>query len=216
MRGMTEKVMPESQSLSSFERWERQVNQDDEFPWYYRTSENGRLSVRAWERLPDHPEWAVMAWFEVDEQDEVILVDLSVHSAGLFPPKGGLTVDVWRSVRTLTLHTKVRGWLSMPLGVSPLPAMSRDKAGRLRRPGRRGRPDKDYAEIAAEYVEAMANSEAPVKHLAAKLNYGEQTIRALLHEARERDLLTDASKGKAGGQLTEKARRMLGMPERDS
>ena len=79
-----------------------------------------------------------------------------------------------------------------------------------RRPGRRGRTDRFYAEIAAAYVQVMdAESLHPVKDVAERMNYSRARIRDLLGEARRRGLLTGTSRGRAAGRLTDKARRAL-------
>lgn len=76
------------------------------------------------------------------------------------------------------------------------------------KPGRRGRPDRFYAELAADYCSALGSA-TPVKDLAEAVNYSESQIRSLLYEARRRDLLTETPSGKAGGSLTDKARELL-------
>jgi hypothetical protein len=79
------------------------------------------------------------------------------------------------------------------------------------RPGRRGHPDVFYAELAAAYVEKLAKgSRRPVADLAS----GHRHLSAaraseLIHRAREKGMLTPGPQGKAGGELTEKARMLL-------
>ena len=85
-----------------------------------------------------------------------------------------------------------------------------------RRPGRKGRSDRFYAEIAAAYVEAVA-AKSPhavrdvTKRLAGEQNkhYSESSVRALIHQARKRELLTRPPRGQAGGHLTDKALALL-------
>ncbi len=78
------------------------------------------------------------------------------------------------------------------------------------RPGRRGRDDRAYAEIAALYVdEVLSGANGAVKRLAARLHYSPSQIRSVLYAARRRGLLTESPNGKAGGELTEKARRLI-------
>lgn len=85
----------------------------------------------------------------------------------------------------------------------------------IRRPGRAGRPDLFYATCAARYVEALATDpHAPIRRLiddgtaAGRLETASQW-RAWLNRARERGLLTKAPVGRAGGELTSKARAEL-------
>lgn len=78
------------------------------------------------------------------------------------------------------------------------------------RPGAAGRGDAQYAAIAAGYVGMLDAGEAhPVAALAADLSLSEKTIRNYLFKARERGLLTSLGRGKAGGQLTNKAKEIL-------
>jgi hypothetical protein len=85
-----------------------------------------------------------------------------------------------------------------------------------RRPGRRGRGDLFYAEIVALYVEAVeAGSPHPVQEVRRRLEeernqpYTEASVRALIHQGRQRGLLTRSPRGVAGGQLTPKAHDVL-------
>jgi hypothetical protein len=80
----------------------------------------------------------------------------------------------------------------------------------VRRPGRKGRDDLHYAQLAALYVElCKRGSRAPVKQLAAQQYLNQATIRNQLTEARNRGLLTRKKQGQTGGALTQKARRLL-------
>ena len=79
-----------------------------------------------------------------------------------------------------------------------------------RRPGRAGRGDRDYAEVAAAYVSILATGDLkPVETLAAQMVLSPSQIRNVLYEARRRALLTKAPPGRPGGQLTEKCHRVL-------
>lgn len=88
------------------------------------------------------------------------------------------------------------------------------------RVGRGTRPDRPYAEVAARYVEALQLApKAPIRHMleAEGIEVGggetESSLRAKLNRARARGLLTAAPPGKPGGELTDKARRLLGMED---
>jgi len=87
---------------------------------------------------------------------------------------------------------------------------------RVARPGSVGRPDLYYAEWAKRYVEALAEDpKRPVRWILDKAAADgkfltEAQVRALVNRARERDLLTPSKPGKPGGELTAKARRLLG------
>lgn len=87
---------------------------------------------------------------------------------------------------------------------------------RVRRPGRAGTPDADYADWAKRYVDAMELApRAPVKHLIemerqAGRHATEAQVRAYISKARRRGLLTPAPSGQPGGQLTPLAQQVLG------
>lgn len=76
------------------------------------------------------------------------------------------------------------------------------------RPGRQGRPDREYAAVSAMYVAALGTG-TEVRDLAAQLGYSTSQIRNSLYAARRRGLLTASPRGRAGGHLTEKAQRLL-------
>ena len=77
------------------------------------------------------------------------------------------------------------------------------------RPGVRGRSDVVYARVARRYVEICAESSAPIKALAAESGYSRSRIRNIVLAARDRGLLSTPGGTKPGGQLTEKAIRLL-------
>lgn len=83
-----------------------------------------------------------------------------------------------------------------------------------RRVGRRGRSDRYYAKLAARYVAALEDgSTAPVAAVAEQLGegYSGAYVRDALHRARGRGLLTRPQRGRAGGQLTDKALKALAL-----
>jgi len=87
------------------------------------------------------------------------------------------------------------------------------------RPGRGGRDDLFYAIWAAAYVERLlAGDRTPVRSLGedppielegAPSPLSRNTVRGILADARSRQLLTTAPPGKAGGELTTKASKIL-------
>ncbi len=96
----------------------------------------------------------------------------------------------------------------------------RSEAPVPKRTGRAGRSDEFYARWAAAYVERLQRgSRRPVRDLATRppvriagfdsSREPEATVRAIIHEARRRKLLTDAPRGRAGGDLTKKARGLI-------
>jgi hypothetical protein len=107
-----------------------------------------------------------------------------------------VTID--QSVRLTTLHDV---WSSLSV------RMERE---RTRRPGRRGRPDRYYAEIALAY-ESWVGTGQSLSVLAAELgDLPVPTLRTALQIARTRGFLTKApGKGQKGGRVTDKARQLL-------
>jgi len=79
------------------------------------------------------------------------------------------------------------------------------------KPGRKGRPDIDYAIWADRYVSANLQSGGrPLPMLVADFpGYSEDSIRAILNKARRRNLLGASEPGKAGGQLLSRAKELL-------
>lgn len=77
------------------------------------------------------------------------------------------------------------------------------------RPGPTGRGDEFYAHVAATYV-AHLDSHRPIEQTADKLSLSTARIRNLVYEARRRGLLTKVTRGRAGGELTDKAKELLG------
>jgi hypothetical protein len=91
-----------------------------------------------------------------------------------------------------------------------------------RRPGRAGRPDSAYLPIAERYVQLLDEGNTkPIKTLAEELNFKPEQVRDLVRRCRDRGLLTKIPKpetsrrgaGVAGGELTDKAKRLI--KERD-
>lgn len=91
-----------------------------------------------------------------------------------------------------------------------------------RRPGRAGRADDFYLAFAVAYVARLAKgSRRPVQDLAERppkaikgyvsssSKASAATVRDIIHEARERGLLTRSPDGRPGGELTPKADQML-------
>lgn len=196
---------------SPFEKWELMVADGSADPWILGRGDAGQEQVAVWERIDGYPEWTVKATFDVG-RDQLTLVGLAVTPASLSPPADGLNTDVWKRIRFLPLHANANAWSELPAGVRPMMDLDRDKAGRIRRPGRVGRSNQFYAERARVYVEETARGPKPIPRLASDWNLNEASVRSLLHEARRRGLLTAAPRGRAGGQLTAKAKRILVEP----
>lgn len=137
-------------------------------------------------------------------------------------PTGGLTARRMREV-LLTKHLGQISDLNREVArVQGEEARWRRFAGSLpeladaHHPGRRGRSDHFLASVAARYAGMVEDgSHAPMKELANELAsrgqpFSVATVRGFIHEARRRELLTPATRGKAGGDITSKAEQLLG------
>lgn len=77
------------------------------------------------------------------------------------------------------------------------------------RPGRPARPDLFYARAAERYIDLIPSG-SPMPFLARELGLKPSGAEGVIREARRRSLLSGpASRGKAGGELTAKAKRLL-------
>lgn len=76
--------------------------------------------------------------------------------------------------------------------------------------GRPASPDRKDLAVAVAYVNALKRGEPrPVKAVAEEMTMAEKTVRNYLFKAREQGLLTSLGQGKAGGELTDKAKEIL-------
>lgn len=100
--------------------------------------------------------------------------------------------------RITTLYDALLGGLGFDPEVKP----------RLRGPS--GWSDAEYVRLAQQYLErCKAGSRSPVKDLAKAHGMTEVAARAALHRARQRGLLSRQKQGKAGGELTPRAKTLL-------
>lgn len=158
-------------------------------------------------RHPKHPEWAIRAAFEV-YSDDVALTELHIYPVAEWAPPGGLTDEIRRSVQLGDLRRRARQRLTLLEAASALDVDPADFQRNKAR-GRKGRTDLDYARLAQRYVELL-DSEAPViQTLSDELKLSNGTVRGLVWEARRRGVLSPSPPGRAGGQLTDKGRRLL-------
>jgi hypothetical protein len=127
-------------------------------------------------------------------------------------PSGGLPL---RTARSLTLSAALdfaRECLAQT-GDYTLArhGISRTTLDAPRFPGKRGRSDRYYAEIASAYVRAVeSGSRHPAADVAGQMGDTSQYIRTVLMTARKRGLLTPARPGTSSGTLTAKGRTALG------
>jgi transposase-like protein len=75
---------------------------------------------------------------------------------------------------------------------------------------RRRKSDRFYVEIAEQYDEAMrSGTNQPAQQLIARHGVPEGTMYRWINAARRRGLLSETGRGRAGGYLTEKAKKLL-------
>ncbi len=85
-----------------------------------------------------------------------------------------------------------------------------DSKPRRGRRGPKGWPDEDYVRLAVDYIaRCESGSRSPVADLAETRGTSVDAVRQALYRARKRGLLTRQKKGRAGGQLTAKAKKLL-------
>jgi hypothetical protein len=169
----------------------------------------------------DHPGLAVQVVFSAEAAslrgDAQYMAPLSFRVAVTEPagraltartidaiPFGAVVAEAWRMLTQGLGNEEVQGWND--------PDSLPELATRLtQRPGRRKRPEIEWAELARNYVDALEREpDRPVEALAESLNMKRKTVSNALESARRRGLLTRPRKqGAAGGRLTAKAKRLL-------
>jgi hypothetical protein len=192
------------------------------------------LKGDVWVEVPLNAEWRAAARL-VAQDGQMVLAEVRVFplepgprsllgghwSAELLGarasvPAGGLTARTLRSVRLGEYQKQFRqilAWLRERYGrklfeqdaIQALGLTPPDEA--RPRPARRaGRPDRFYAGLAAQYVAMVERgSRRPVAEIAARRGLPAARVRDMLHEARERKLLTPGFPGKSAGALMPRA-----------
>jgi hypothetical protein len=165
----------------------------------------GPTEIEVWERLAEYPAYVALASFYVDAKGPR-LVGLTLNPYSHLPwPPPLLTTAICRSAPTARLYEQARGYLSIAREIGLTLDVDLTEFDRDHRPGKRGRADVFYAGVAKRYVELLAVSSTPTKDLAEELDQTVTSTRDVLHQARQRGLLTSGPKGIAGGELTKKA-----------
>jgi hypothetical protein len=178
------------------------------------------LHPHAWEEMDDvvaverpvkeYPEWIVTGRFYAGLR-ELRLLSLTIEAASFYPwpPRKPLDTAVVRNVLLTDLHRQARDAIGSGQQIGIGIEVDASAFRRNRRPGRVGRPDIFYARLANRYLQLVETTSSPTKSLAAEIHESQPTTRDLIHEARRRRLLTKTERGRAGGRLTEKAKRLL-------
>ena len=136
-------------------------------------------------------------------------------------PPGGLTARLLRKVRlgeSARFTRKFLQWYRERLGDTGfLPEHLLGRQGlappektTIRRRGRKGMPDLFYARIARDYAKAInRGGRQPITDVAEAKRLPRNKVRDMVHQARERGLLTDGIPGRPIGQLTQKGMMLL-------
>lgn len=163
----------------------------------------------------DRPDgWTVREEFVVAEDGRRLVGALTIRPSAA-PPAGGITARVLRRIKVGQFADGFRVTLAQSYGAETAARLIHG-IGWAARPRRRKRParlratDRYYAELARDYVTWLSTGEKkPTAALAAARGVPAATVRSHLHLARKNGFLDDVGQGKAGGALTEKARRAL-------
>lgn len=158
----------------------------------------------------------VYRWVEHEPVEGLFGPEVPVRDREVAADGDGLTVRALRSLPLGDMQDKARDLVAaqskewIDSGVQMLVEWAgtlTDDFDERPRPGRAGRPDRSYAVLAQRY--ATLGGSNRVQQLAGETNYSPSRVAGLIHEARRRGLLTAGPPGRAGGELTEKARRLL-------
>lgn len=162
--------------------------------------------------IKGHSGWLAEFYFRRLGTGQARLDAVTIRPDAKTPTTGGVTgrmlraVSVPDAIQLVAEHASIGG--DKPLADWAAAFESE------RRPGRRGRPDEFYAELAAEYVELVGQGLPPVKTMAHRRSLSVSQVNNLIHEARRRGLLDPPpSPGQAGGVLTPRARKLLNKQE---
>lgn len=146
--------------------------------------------------------------------------DVSADGTGLCDyarvPDGGVTKRLLRTVPVGGAFDDVVGdfrqWIQQTFGpdalqrieAAPVPLRKRRK-----KPERLRADDLFYALLARDYADACIHSRRPTQTLAQARNVPPEKMRSWINLARRNGFLTDTQRGKSGGELTPRAKRVI-------
>ncbi len=159
--------------------------------------------------------WTVREDFALEDSRRIVASLTIRPTAAGAVPAGGVTARLLRLVKVGQFASGFRQTLAQHYGPE-VAARIVEGIGWASRPRRRKRAarlradDRFYAELARTYVELWAtNEKKPTAALAAARGVSPALMRSHIHLARKNGFLTETGRGKAGGALTAKARRVL-------
>jgi hypothetical protein len=155
--------------------------------------------------IEGHRGWQCEAM--ISATDAGLQIDqLTIEPWGDAVPVGGITTRMLRQIRTgaiiASYRAAARAWSFVLPDTAPDLSVSE-------RVGRRGRDDRFYARWAAEYADALTRSPNPVAEMAGRHHLSASQVRNLVHACRNKEMLTAAPPGRAGGELTARAIELL-------
>jgi hypothetical protein len=167
-----------------------------------------------WQETDLESGWTVREDFTLEDGRRIVET-LTIRPTGAVPA-GGITARLLRLVKVGQVGAGLRMAHAMAFGAEAAARLF-EGMGWVSRPRRRGRrqrlraDDTFYAELARDYVEWWQNGDEkkPTAKLAERRGVPSKLMRSHINLARRNGFLTETSRGKAGGQLTEKARRTL-------
>ncbi len=179
---------------------------------------DGRITISG--PIPRRPAWCFQATYERPAGGGLVLTALEVFSCDyeivdgrrriLSVPPGGLSTATVRLVPIADLFDDLSTYTADDSGRLLIELFAGVSAEEMRkRPGRAGRDDRHYAELAEAYVDLSSTSRRPVADLAKMMRFDPVTVRDKLAEARKRGLLASFGPGRSGGRLTAKAMDLL-------
>jgi hypothetical protein len=163
--------------------------------------------------------WNAEARFET-QGGTLVITDLRIVPAGDSIPAGGVTASTLRRLQIGELRKALEAQarhLSGQLGEQSSELLGQHGLAELAHEASApaARDDRYFARIAARYAELVAEgNKRPTPVLAGELGRPESYVTFAVRDARKRGLLTPTTKGRAGGRLTPKARRLLAQHSR--
>ena len=217
LKAITRRAARVYKLLQSSETWVEAPIGDKWVAAYRLVSQEGQPVISEFRLFPSEPEKRV-------RDHDVGRWSGAFTGAKAQAPRGGITARLLRQVR-IGEHAKFAGEFLAYLqkqygrtlfesgnvlgrrGFTPPVAPARSPRGR------KGRPDLFYAQIAAVYAKALkSGSRHPVEDVATAFRLRTAHARDMIHQARRRGLLTPSTRqGRREGQLTSRARALLGM-----
>jgi hypothetical protein len=171
------------------------------------------LQVQVEAKIPghEHRHLRVTVWF-VTRSEQRVPLQVAIHpTQSDLLPSNGINYEALRAVQLGAIQRELSELLTAEVEGGWVPAEIVEGFRSNPRPGSRGRPHREYAAVAAMYVRLLGTSKTPLRALVDELGpgYTAAAVRAMLNRARKHGLLTSAPSGRAGGELTEKARALL-------